>query len=166
MPVDATGLLFAAMMRDIRQQFVLDWHGIHGAAHWARVRHHGLALAHATGADPRIPALFSVIHDSQRRNEGHDPEHGFRAAIYAGSLRDRGLLKPDDVAFALLQTACVGHSDGGLKAELAVQVCWDADRLDLGRVGVRPDPARLCTQAARDPSRIAYAWQWSQKQRP
>jgi uncharacterized protein len=31
-----------------------------------------------------------------------------------------------------------------------MQVCWDADRLDLGRVGIIPKPDRLCTNAARD----------------
>jgi uncharacterized protein len=32
-----------------------------------------------------------------------------------------------------------------------VQTCWDADRLDLGRVGIIPRPDRLCTEEARDP---------------
>lgn len=150
-------------MADIRQHFLLNWHGIHGAAHWARVHYHGLALAQETGVDPRIPALFSVIHDSQRQNEDHDPEHGLRAAEYAESLRGRGLLELDDVAFSQLQAACTGHSAGGTLAPLAVQVCWDADRLDLGRVGIRPDPARLCTRAARQPARLIHAWKWSQK---
>jgi uncharacterized protein len=31
-----------------------------------------------------------------------------------------------------------------------LQACWDADRLDLGRVGVTPAAHRLCTDAARD----------------
>ena len=34
--------------------------------------------------------------------------------------------------------------DGG---DITVQCCWDADRLDLGRV--MPDPRRLCTDAAK-----------------
>lgn len=29
--------------------------------------------------------------------------------------------------------------------EILVITCRDADRLDLGRVGIRPDPERLCT---------------------
>ena len=29
-----------------------------------------------------------------------------------------------------------------------VQVCWDADRLDLWRVWITPDKKRLATQAA------------------
>jgi uncharacterized protein len=38
---------------------------------------------------------------------------------------------------------------GGTTADITIQTCWDADRLDLGRVGVFPDAARLCTGAAR-----------------
>lgn len=60
----------------------------------------------------------------------------------------------------LLLDALAGHSEGRLRADLTVQVCWDADRLDLGRVGVMPAAERLCTAAARDPLYIrrAYAW--------
>ena len=49
----------------------------------------------------------------------------------------------------LLMEACRDHSDGHLVADVTVMTCWDADRLDLGRVGIRPDPRRLCTHAAR-----------------
>jgi uncharacterized protein len=28
--------------------------------------------------------------------------------------------------------------------------CWDADRLDLGRVGIQPKPELLCTDTARE----------------
>ncbi len=151
-------------MKEIRSQFRLDWHGIHGASHWARVRRHGVNLARAEGADERIPALFSVLHDSQRENEGHDPAHGLRAAEYAAWLRKRGFFELDDAAFRLLQLACRGHSDGLMEADISVQVCWDADRLDLGRVGVFPDFRRLCTSTARQPQVIDVAWRWSTRQ--
>ena len=39
--------------------------------------------------------------------------------------------------------------------------CWDADRLDLGRVGIRPDPRRLFTAAARSPELLSWAYQRS-----
>jgi hypothetical protein len=61
----------------------------------------------------------------------------------------------------LLHRACSAHSDGLTDADVTVQVCWDADRLDLGRVGIEPSPARLCTQAARDPKMIAWAYRRS-----
>ena len=151
-------------MREIRSQFRLDWTGIHGAAHWARVRYHGVWLARQLDADLRIPSLFAVLHDSQRQNDEHDPEHGPRAAEYAAWVRRRGLFELDDAAFELLQIACTGHSDGHTQADVSVQVCWDADRLDLGRVGTYPDSRRLCTNPAKQAGVIERAWHWSMRQ--
>ena len=58
----------------------------------------------------------------------------------------------------LLREACEGHSAGHVDADPVVQVCWDADRLDLGRVGIRPDPRLLCTLPARQSEYIERAW--------
>ncbi|HEY5635476.1 MAG TPA: hypothetical protein VIS77_01130 [Burkholderiales bacterium] len=62
-----------------------------------------------------------------------------------------------------LNYACTHHSDGLQEAEVTVQVCWDADRLDLGRVGQVPDPDRLCAPAARDASLIDWAYKQSRR---
>ena len=153
----------------IRSQFQLDWQDIHGPSHWARVRAMGLELARVTGADPVVVELFAWLHDSRRQNDEYDPEHGKRAASYAAELRG-DFFDITDEQLALLQEACLGHSDGHLEADVTVQTCWDADRLDLGRVGITPDPALLCTEAARSPElrRLAEAradrwsqWIWS-----
>ena len=51
----------------------------------------------------------------------------------------------------LLCRACAGHGDGdGLtSADPTVGVCWDADRLNLWRVGLAPARGMLSTAAAR-----------------
>ena len=61
----------------------------------------------------------------------------------------------------LLAFACRHHSDGMTDGDITVQTCWDADRLDLGRVGIRPHPAKLCTAAARDVKLIDWAYERS-----
>lgn len=38
---------------------------------------------------------------------------------------------------------------------------WDADRLDLGRVGIRPNARYLCTEPAKDPAFITWAYERS-----
>lgn len=144
----------------LRKQFLLDWDGIHGAPHWARVRDNGLRLAKLTGANPRVIEYFAFLHDTRRENDDHDPEHGYRAAEFAASLRKR-YLRLDDDEFRLLQLACEGHSEGHTRGDITLLTCWDADRLDLGRVGIRPDPERLCTPAARDPAILDAAWERS-----
>lgn len=143
----------------LRTQFQLDWRGIHGAPHWARVRHHGRYLARARGADLVIVELFALLHDSQRENDWHDPRHGQRAAEFAAGLNGRffdlGAQQLDRLSFAL-----IGHSDGHMSVDASVQCCWDADRLDLGRVGIKPHSALLSGEAA---DRIDYAFVLSRR---
>ena len=144
------------LVKVVQQGYALRLEGIHGIAHWTRVRTNGLRLAELTGANPEIVELFALLHDSKRLNDGQDPKHGARAAQFAASLRG-SLLTLSDKEFELLRFACEFHTDGLTEAEITVQTCWDADRLDLGRVGIRPDPRYLCTTAARESAMIEWA---------
>jgi len=144
----------------IRKQFALNWEGLHGAPHWARVRVNGLRLAETTGANTEVVELFAFLHDSRRQNDDSDYEHGKRAAMFAQTLAGSVFeLGPSDLEDLL--TACRGHSDGLRQGTITVLTCWDADRLDLGRVGIKPHPNRLCTVAARDPAMIEWAYKRS-----
>ena len=127
---------------------MLGHDGFHGKDHWLRVLQNAREIAGATGANLRVLELFAVLHDSRRENENHDPEHGRRAAVRAEELRGTWFELNDDDMELLLE-ACRYHSDGLIEAHPTVQACWDADRLDLGRVGIRPDPRFLCTKYAR-----------------
>jgi uncharacterized protein len=104
--------------------------------------------------------LLAYLHDSRRLNDGRDPAHGMRAADLARSLRAT-VIDLDDAAFELLAYACHHHTEGLRTGDPTVLTCWDADRLDLGRVGIRPDPRYLCTDAARDPAVIEWAYRRS-----
>ena len=154
------GVLSPALIRAVRLQYTLPWRGIHGVDHWARVRETGLRLATHTGANPAVVELFAVLHDARRRNDGHDPGHGGRGADLAAKLRGT-LVHLPDADFWLLRAACADHTKGLIAADIAIQTCWDADRLDLGRVGIVPDPARLCTAAAREPTMREWAYERS-----
>ena len=149
-------MITAGLMRAIVAGYSLDLHGVHGLAHWARVLENGRKLACATGADLRIVELFAVFHDARRRNDGRDPGHGRRGAMLAADLRG-DLFELDDAAFALLTEACDLHTDGRTTGDITLLTCWDADRLDLRRCHIVPDPARLGTAAARDPALLAWA---------
>jgi uncharacterized protein len=144
------------LLRNLRKQFRLDWHGIHGAAHWARVRLNGVTMAKANGAREDVVELFALLHDSQRHHDGHDRQHGARAADFVAGLNG-DCFHLDALGLDMLVHACRHHSDGMTEADLTIQTCWDADRLDLARVGIWPDPQRLCTTAAREPSFMELA---------
>jgi uncharacterized protein len=156
-PAPISKTLTPGLLRFVQSEFRLDWLGIHGAAHWARVRYNGLALARQNGANPRIVELFAFLHDVRREHDGRDRHHGDRAAALAGELNGRHFAL-DRRELRLLEHACREHSDGHTQADITVQTCWDADRLDLGRVGIRPHPSRLCTDAAREKEMIAAAY--------
>jgi uncharacterized protein len=103
-----------------------------------------------TGADRAVTALFAVLHDARRLNDGRDPEHGRRGAELARELgRERLGLR--SAQMELLVAACELHADGGTRGDVTLLTCWDADRLDLWRVFIEPDDELLCTDAARDP---------------
>jgi uncharacterized protein len=138
----------SAIMTAILDGYLLPARGDHGVIHWARVLESGLRIAEAVGADREVVALFALFHDSRRVNEYRDDGHGLRGGEFARSLRG-SLVHLDDARFELLFEACRLHTDGLTDGDLTLQACWDADRLDLGRVGIIPRPQRLCTDAAR-----------------
>jgi uncharacterized protein len=146
----------AAIVAEILTDYALPPWGFHGVVHWARVLENGLKLAAVTGADRDVVTLFALFHDSRRENDGCDPDHGRRGADLAARLRGR-LFDLPDAGFALLYRACERHTDALTDPDVTVQTCFDADRLDLGRVGIVPNPKYLCTAAARTPAVIEWA---------
>ena len=50
----------------------------------------------------------------------------------------------------LLCQACEKHTEALYHSEPVIQVCWDADRLDLPRIGLQPNPDMLNTTKARE----------------
>ena len=151
---DRSGLLKAVLA-----QFRISRHGVHGPSHWARVRSHAFTVGKATGADLLVVELFAFLHDSQRENEWVDPHHGSRAAEYASSL-NRTFFDLNGGQLDMLCLAMRGHSDGGIHPDPTIQTCWDADRLDLGRVGTKPKACYLSQEGAK---LIEEAYAWSLK---
>lgn len=138
-----------ALLEHVTKEFRLDPHGYHGPAHWARVRDRGLALAKLNGVSAKVVELFALLHDYQRMDEGHDPHHGRRAAEKLMSLQVSGLINLTGEEFSDLYRAISLHNLGYTEENMTVMTCWDADRLDLWRVGIKPDPKYLCTTAAK-----------------
>jgi len=149
------------LIETIREGFSLSVDGIHGPSHWARVHENGLRLAGITGANREVVELFAYLHDSKRLNDGADPGHGRRAAEFVRTLPGSLLTLPAE-DLELLVYACYHHSQDITQAEITVQTCWDADRLDLGRIGVKPKARYLCTSAAKEPEIIEWAFHRSQ----
>jgi len=144
------------LIQTILEQYTLPRNGIHGISHWARVLENGIRLARSTGASIQVVQLFAVFHDSKRFNEHLDPGHGRRGSEYAISLHG-SLFQLNQKDFDLLYIACAEHTAGKTEADITVQTCWDADRLDLARANITPEPRYLCTPAAKNSRLIKWA---------
>jgi uncharacterized protein len=162
-----------AILRVILDGYQLPVDGDHGVIHWARVLENGLRIAEDNGADVEVVTLFALFHDCRRESECWDKGHGHRGADFAATLRGN-LIHLEADRFELLYEACRLHTDGLVQGDPTLLACWDADRLDLGRVGVTPDPKRLGTKAGRkllswaharaisqhEPTAVLESWQF------
>jgi uncharacterized protein len=144
----------------LRDHFRLDWDGTHGAPHWARVRANGLMLAEQTGADPYVIEVFAFIRDVERVSGASDPDHGLRASRLAVELNTE-YFQLSSSQLQQLVTACEGHSYSQTTGNMTVLTCWDSDRLDLGRIGIKTCPSRPCTDEAKQSSMIEWAYRRS-----
>lgn len=140
---------FKRLAREAARVYPLGAASDHGPAHWFNVLRLGEALC---DADPRaswpVVCAFAFLHDHARADERADPEHGERAAAAAPLV-----LKAAGVALTrgerkLLLAAIADHAHGATSPDPTVAACWDADRLDLIRVGTVPDPKFLSTPTA------------------
>jgi uncharacterized protein len=123
----------------VLEDYALPWGAYLGVAHWARALENGLRLAGETRANVEVVTLFALLHDSNRRNEGFDPDHGPGAARFALSIQGCPFDLPDP-EFGLLHRACARHTHERTHPDVTVRTCWNADRLDLGRVGGNARP--------------------------
>jgi len=135
----------------IVSEFKIDFNSIHGISHWRKVREIGEFLTKRTGADAQVVNLFAYLHDSKRKDENDDFEHGKRASSFIKKLYKQGLIHISDYQLKDLLFVCEHHTDSSVKSDnITIQTCWDADRLDLGRVGIMPKKQFLNTDIAKN----------------
>jgi uncharacterized protein len=159
--LESSPMITVELLNILKKEYRLNWNGIHGYPHWVRVRENGLRLSKINGANPDVIELFAFLHDICRRSNGTDPGHGKRAAEFIDSLETK-LINLSETDLDSLKYACTYHDQGLVEGNITVQTCWDADRLDLGRVGTVPSPRYLCTSAAKQPEIIEWALRRSQ----
>ena len=140
-------IMDSSLIETIRSYVHSQWTlgSLHGISHWDRVYENGKNLI-TPDVNPLVIALFAYLHDSRRTNDGEDIEHGKRAAEWIDTLRDTYLVSVTDDDIELLKQACRLHTIVEKTGNPTIDACFDADRLDLWRVGIIPDPNRLATE--------------------
>ncbi len=136
----------------------IDFNSIHGISHWQNVYRLGKKLAAINGADEKIIYYFAHWHDFFRQRDYEDAKHGHRAAAYLDDYRcdlsyDLNKKQVEKLKFAIIHHADKKEKiiklDNELKNDITVQTCWDADRLDLGRLSIIPESSQLFTETAK-----------------
>ncbi len=135
---------FVALQEYVYSRRIYDSE-IHGLAHWRQVEFNGLLLAPVTGADVTVVRLFALFHDCKREDDGYDESHGPRGAAFAKECFEKGLLDISQEQFEKLYHACMFHTREHKSDDATIDTCYDADRLDLGRVGMALNPKKMAT---------------------
>lgn len=117
----------------------------HGVEHWDRVYSNGMKLIEP-GVNRLVVALFAYFHDSCRITDEDDIEHGIRASALVDNLRNTMLKDVSDYDIDLLKIACYLHTTTLKTGNKTIDACFDADRLDLCRVGITPKLDKLATE--------------------
>ena len=147
-----------AVAQAARERFVLGPRSVHGPAHRQRVMENGLKLARLNQADQELVELFALLHDCCREGDGADMLHGPRAAALMKTWRADLLAGLEPERFNLLHEAVRDHTLGKVHKDITIGTCWDADRLDIGRVGRKIQPGYLSTREAKKASIIRWAY--------
>jgi len=146
-----------ALLNLIVGQFKLDIKGDHGISHWRKVYEISNYLAKETRADIAVVSFFAYLHDAKREDDVYDLQHGHKAGDFIKELHSKHLLPLSEGQLERLGMACKFHADSGIKSnDITIQTCWDADRLDLWRVGVVPDKKFLNTDFAKQDEIIMH----------
>ena len=117
----------------------------HGVEHWDRVAKFGQML-YQEGADIDVIMAFAYLHDAERMNNWKDIQHGQRASKLIDTIRHTQLEALSDEQIDKLKRACELHTIKHRTGDITIDICFDADRMDLPRVGIFPSPKRMATQ--------------------
>ena len=141
---------YAALYDHAASVFQCNIDSIHGPHHWRMVEENGLLIAESSGdnfADVHVVRLFAIYHDACRTGDDFNTVHGPKAADMIVNMD--GQLQVNEEQLHLLQYAIRHHTDGETHDDPTIGTCWDADRLDLERVGIVPDPDLMSTAAGK-----------------
>jgi hypothetical protein len=126
--------------------------------------------------DQEHPIILKTISGGQTGVDRAAFDAGMELCILIGGCCPKGRRSEDGKTpckYPLTETSTANYgiraekniikSEGTLilAGEITVQTCWDADWLDLGRVGIMPDPRYLCTIAAKQPEFLNWAYERS-----
>ena len=141
------------LIERLKKDFKIDYYGDHGINHWRRVYRNTQILSTYYNIESEVFELFALLHDSKRHDEFEDRHHGVRAAGFVQKLLREGTISLNEQDAERLLYVSANHTQSNkndpLFNDLIVQICFDSDRLDIGRVGYVVESAYLATEYAK-----------------
>jgi hypothetical protein len=149
------GLILVSQIRQFQPQLAWFKHrpqGIHGLAHTTRVLIWSQVLAALArqehlDVDPDVLGWAAAVHDTQRYDDGTDPDHGLRAAAWIERNPELipAVVPLDEVSYLCRWHVPPDHQAPAMTDDL--RVFKDADALDCWRI-YDLDPLLLRTKIA------------------
>lgn len=120
---------------------------IHGIKHLRKVAY--LAGRFATCLNTNIEAavIGGYLHDCARIDDGVGNHHAHKSAVLAEKILNE--IYPNYVESKTIYNAIYSHADGLISDDKIIGCVWDADRLNLIRLGIIPQLDLLSTPVAR-----------------
>ena len=167
MPIDTSLLLTPSKILPYITPMAKHNSSLHGVAHWTRVHRYGLLLADSLelpDTEKLAIALFGWTHDLARTDDAGGNVHAYDGAKYVQVVTDNLFRDFPNTTLDVVKVAIRYHSDG-MNTEEAIHelaitehsnwsresvlnvigCCWDADRLDLLRLGIVPNESKMST---------------------
>lgn len=144
------------------RKFVNDWCPVirakkHGFTHMRNVEAFGDLMAKRTeGVDNDVVHWFAYLHDIERKADNGDPDHGKRVPEFIDIIRNTYLIDLTNEQIDKLKKACELHTDTHKTGDPTIDVCFDADRLDLPRIGIKTDPSKMATKLGMELAKEKY----------
>ena len=133
-------------MREHTEEFPVYLSWVHGITHWEHVEAFGLMMAEEVPeTDKEVIQWFAYLHDCRRGSDGCCEEHGQAAAKFIKKIRKTFLSELSDEQVKILILACKSHTLKHRTGNITADICLDADRLDLPRVGIIPEPKKMAS---------------------
>jgi len=128
--------------------------GLHGLSHLRRVAILSGRLASATGEDVEAAVVMGFLHDGARTDDKGGNGHAHDSAVLARQLLKMFYphLEADRICDAIAR-----HADGEVTGDTLTACLWDADRLELKRIGRTIDLDLLSTRVAKRLARARAA---------
>jgi len=118
----------------------------HGLPHLRNVSYTAGRIASAVNEDIEAAVVAGFLHDCARQDDNGGREHAYESALMA-----RGIIQEHYPHLEVERLyACIAlHADGKVTEDMLIGSVWDADRLDLARIGIEVREEFLSTLIAK-----------------